>query len=83
MNTVILFDFGSTFTKATVVSLNEKKVIFTTKTPSTVNTNAKHGLDKCCEDIKKIIGESELAKARKFDQQRFGRVKDDCHRPYT
>lgn len=66
MNTVILFDFGSTFTKATVVSLNEKKVIFTTKTPSTVNTNAKHGLDKCCEDIKKIIGESELAKARKF-----------------
>lgn len=66
MSNIILLDFGSTFTKAAVVSLEEKKIIFTTKSPSTVQINAKIGLDNCYRDIREALGEEELKKAKKL-----------------
>lgn len=66
MGKIILLDFGSTFTKAAVVSSKERKIIFTTKTPSTVQVNAKIGLDICFDRIKKVIGEEEFNNAKKL-----------------
>ena len=37
----ILFDFGSTFTKAAVICKEEKAVVFTTRHPSTVSVAAR------------------------------------------
>lgn len=56
MSFVILVDFGSTFTKAAVVSLEEEKLIFTTQTPSTVKTDARIGLEICFDRIRDKIG---------------------------
>lgn len=66
MDYVILLDFGSTFTKAAVVSRNEKKLIYTFRTPSTVQTDASIGLQICLEQIAKVIGSDALARAQKI-----------------
>lgn len=60
MNFAILVDFGSTFTKAAVVSLEEKELIFTTQTPSTVKTDARIGLEICLDRIRDVIGNEEF-----------------------
>lgn len=56
MNFVTLIDFGSTFTKCTVVSLREQNVVFTFRTPSTVKTDAAVGLRRCMDAIKERLG---------------------------
>lgn len=62
----ILLDFGSTFTKATLVDMKEKRVIFTSKTPSTVSTDASAALELLYGQIKKEIGETSFASAAKL-----------------
>lgn len=62
MDNAILLDFGSTFTKATVVDLKRKEIVFTTKAPSTVSEDAKRGLDACYKAIREEIG------SRAFDR---------------
>ena len=66
MNTAILIDFGSTFTKSAVVSLDNGELIFTTKTQSTVKNDARMGLKKCLEEIKNHIGNDNLFKSLRF-----------------
>lgn len=66
MSKIITVDFGSTFTKAAVFDLDAAQIIFTTKTPSTVNTNAILGLDICYDKIKSQIGIKEFNKAQKL-----------------
>ncbi|MDO4554467.1 MAG: glutamate mutase L [Lachnospiraceae bacterium] len=66
MDKYILIDFGSTFTKAAVVSAKEKKIVFTTMTPSTVHKDAKLGLDICYSRIKQNLGTEVFDGARKL-----------------
>ncbi|AYD40532.1 hypothetical protein D4Z93_08325 [Clostridium fermenticellae] len=56
MSFAILVDFGSTFTKAAVVSLEKEELIFTTQTPSTVKSDARIGLKICLDRIRNNIG---------------------------
>ncbi|GHU81298.1 methylaspartate mutase [Spirochaetia bacterium] len=62
----ILLDFGSTFTKAAVVDVDEKRVIYTTKTVSTVSTDARIAMEACYANIKAEIGNSAFEAARKM-----------------
>lgn len=62
----ILIDFGSTFTKATVVSTKKKRIICATLTPSTVREDAKIGLNICYQRIRKYIGAEAFEGARKL-----------------
>lgn len=64
MRFVILIDFGSTFTKAAVVSLERQEVVYTFRTPSTVQVNANIGLQICFDAIGRAIGKKELAQAQ-------------------
>ena len=66
MNTAILIDFGSTFTKSAVVSLDSGELIFKAKTPSTVKNDARIGLEICLEEIKNYIGSDNLLKSLRF-----------------
>lgn len=66
MKYVILIDFGSTFTKSTVVSLEEKEVVYTFRTPSTVQIDANIGLQRCFDAIGRKIGEDNLQHAHKM-----------------
>jgi len=60
----VLADFGSTFTKAAVVSQEQERVIFSTQYPSTVNTDASIALEKCFADIEGVIGKAALGQAK-------------------
>lgn len=66
MEYVILFDFGSTFTKSTVVSVSQHELVYTFRTPSTVQTDASIGLRICLEQIEKQIGKAALDAAHKI-----------------
>lgn len=64
MNYASLIDFGSTFTKMTVVSIKEQKLLFTTKTPSTVKSDASVGMEICLWAAKKFLGSKMFAQCR-------------------
>lgn len=66
MRHVILIDFGSTFTKAAVVSVQDQAVVFTTKVPSTVSTDATVCLNACLEQVRAHLGEDATAKAARL-----------------
>ena len=66
MKKAVLLDFGSTFTKAAVADLERRKIIYTTKAPSTVSIDAEIGLSACFDRIKAVIGEKELEEAAKL-----------------
>lgn len=63
MGYYVLADFGSTFTKAAVVSQEEERVIFSTQHPSTVHTDASVALNQCFKDVEGVIGKSALQQA--------------------
>lgn len=63
MQCVVLVDFGSTYTKAAVLEKEQAKVIYTTKYPSTVKTDASVALEQCLRDIENIIGTVALSQA--------------------
>lgn len=66
MKTAILIDFGSTFTKAVVADIRAGQVIYTARTPSTVHTNAREGLEVCYDKIRKEIGANQFLHAKKL-----------------
>jgi len=47
----LLIDFGSTFTKAVVVDLGEERVVSSSRAPSTVDTDVRHGLARALGEI--------------------------------
>ncbi len=66
MKYIILIDFGSTFTKATVVCREEKKAILSLKYPSTVKSDARIALNQCFNDIEKELGLKGLENIEKY-----------------
>lgn len=64
MELAILVDFGSTFTKATVVDVREARIVDSFGIPSTVGVDAEIGLDACFDRIKKEVG------AKRFEQSK-------------
>ena len=66
MGFTILVDFGSTFTKATVVDMHKQCIVYTFRTPSTVGTDASIGLCKCFDAIKPVIGIKALQSSKKI-----------------
>ena len=66
MGFTILVDFGSTFTKATVVDMHKQCIAYTFRTPSTVGTDASIGLCKCFDAIQPVIGIEELRSSKKI-----------------
>ncbi len=66
MEHVILLDFGSTHTKAAVISLKEEKILHTSCFASTVKADARIGLDRCLESAKTVLSESEFKNAVKL-----------------
>jgi len=66
MGNAILLDFGSTFTKATVVDLDARKIVLAEKEPSTVGVDAKIALDRLYDKIRREIGEENFRQARKL-----------------
>jgi uncharacterized protein (TIGR01319 family) len=51
MNNILAVDFGSTFTKVTAVSVEQKKIIGTAKVSTTYHTNILEGLDNALTDL--------------------------------
>lgn len=66
MDKAILLDFGSTYTKAAVADLKQREIVFTTKAPSTVFSDARRGLATCYDQIRAEIGEKEFENAAKL-----------------
>ncbi|MFV0363285.1 MAG: glutamate mutase L [Suipraeoptans sp.] len=66
MKHVITIDFGSTFTKVVVVNLIERRIILSSKVPSTVGTNSFRCLEQCFELVKKVLNEDEFRSAKKL-----------------
>lgn len=66
MESVTLIDFGSTFTKATLVDLKEARIVDSFATPSTVGVDAQIGLDACFERIEKQIGKKRFEQSKKL-----------------
>jgi uncharacterized protein (TIGR01319 family) len=66
MSHFILVDFGSTFTKVAVVSPENQEIIFTTKEPSTVKTDACLALESCLERVRQRIGNDQLLRASRL-----------------
>ncbi|WP_301860939.1 glutamate mutase L [uncultured Megasphaera sp.] len=66
MELATLIDFGSTFTKATVLSLTEREIVYTFRTPSTVQNDASIGLRICLDAIEQHIGRKALASSQKL-----------------
>ena len=64
MEYALLFDFGSTFTKAAVIDKENAQVVFTTKHPSTVKTDASIALRQCMEEIESEIGSDAVKNAQ-------------------
>lgn len=64
MEYALLFDFGSTFTKAAVIEKDTAQVVFTTKHPSTVKTDASVALTQCMEEIESEIGKDAVKNAQ-------------------
>lgn len=62
----ILLDFGSTFTKVTVVDLKKRKIILTDKTPSTVHRDAMVGMNRCMDSVRRVLTEQEIREALKL-----------------
>lgn len=62
----ILLDFGSTFTKAAVVDMEAGRLVYATKAPSSVSTDANIALDECFRDIEAVIGKEGIESAAKL-----------------
>ena len=59
MDAYLLIDFGSTYTKLTVVDLEKEEVIATAKDITTIEENIMIGFEKAYLEIeKKIIGKN-------------------------
>lgn len=56
MQAVLLIDFGSTFTKVTVVDLDSESVLGTGRAFTTVRTDINEGLKEALENLKKTVG---------------------------
>ena len=59
----VLLDFGSTYTKVTVVDRQARRVVLTGRTPSTVASDARIGLTRCLDMVREAIGPAELDRA--------------------
>jgi uncharacterized protein (TIGR01319 family) len=63
MSCAILIDFGSTYTKVAAVSLENKELICTSKAASTVETDARIGLEMCLDDVRQCMGNKEVSRS--------------------
>ncbi len=52
----LLVDFGSTYTKVTVVDLRDEKIMGTAKAFTTVETDIMEGLKQACADLQQKLG---------------------------
>jgi uncharacterized protein (TIGR01319 family) len=59
MQLALLIDFGSTYTKVTVVDLDAEKVVATARGCTTVETNIMDGLEQAMEKVHKQLGTTE------------------------
>jgi uncharacterized protein (TIGR01319 family) len=66
MGLTLLIDFGSTYTKITAIDELNRCLIGTAKAPSTVNTDVMMGLNNAINNLKKILGVTELDVQRKI-----------------
>ena len=60
MKHAILIDFGSTYTKVTVVDLGKREVILTDRFPSTVHTDARIALSSCFDAARSLLSNQEF-----------------------
>lgn len=60
MECVLLVDFGSTFTKLTLVNKNVPKIICRTKSHTTINTSAVEGYENALNKMKKMVDFSQI-----------------------
>ncbi len=63
---IVLIDFGSTYTKMVLVSLEEEKVLHTTSHASTVKIDAMIGLRSCLREAEEVVGAQRFRKALKL-----------------
>lgn len=63
---VVLIDFGSTYTKAAVVDIQDKKLVKTDRFPSTVAYDARIGLQQCFDAARDVIGKEEFESSFKL-----------------
>ena len=66
MNGAILIDFGSTYTKVAAASLDERRVLFTARFHSTVNSDAGIGLAQCLDAARNAVGKKYFSEAVKL-----------------
>lgn len=64
MSYILCVDFGSTFTKVCVLDLLNAEMVFATKRPTTVNTDARIALNMCFDEIKQAIGIDKFEKSK-------------------
>lgn len=61
MDTRLLIDFGSTFTKVVAIDLAKEEIIGRVQTPSTVDTDVTIGLRKAIDEMRAATGINDLA----------------------
>lgn len=61
MECVLLIDFGSTFTKLTLVNRSEPEIICRTKSYTTINTSAVEGYENALNEMKNKVDFSQIA----------------------
>lgn len=66
MKNVILLDFGSTFTKLSVVDCAERRIVYRFQTPSTVRSDAGICLEQCFAAARRHLGETAFESAPKL-----------------
>ncbi len=60
MNCYLMVDFGSTFTKLTLVDIDKERLVCTAKAPTTVETNVKFGFEAAFQKIRQLCGCEDL-----------------------
>ena len=72
MNFAVFIDFGSTYTKMVCVDLTERRVIATTRVPSTVRHDAAIGLLQCFDVARAALGGGNFDSALKLASSSAG-----------
>ena len=57
MKTYKFIDFGSTFTKLTLIDIEKEEIVATAKSYTTVGTDVKYGYEKALKELNEKVGE--------------------------
>ncbi|MDR1656623.1 MAG: glutamate mutase L [Deltaproteobacteria bacterium] len=66
MKYIIIFDFGSTYTKLSVIDRQKAEVALTARVPSTVGTDALLCMEQCFDIVRNRLGDADFSRSLKL-----------------